>query len=127
MVDSAQEVARRLEIPHRIVQLCTADIGFASMKSYDIEMWAPGCEEWLEVSSCSNYTDFQARRMNLRYRGSADERPELLHTLNGSALGMSRTYAALLETHLQADGSVRIPAALAPHFGSDAIPGAAEA
>jgi seryl-tRNA synthetase len=73
------------------------------------------------VSSTSNYTDFQARRMNLRFRPAPDARPELLHTLNGSALGMSRTYAALLETHLQADGSVRIPAALQPHFGTDAI------
>jgi seryl-tRNA synthetase len=80
--------------------------------------------KWLEVSSCSNYTDFQARRMNLRFKPSADAPTQLVHTLNGSALGMSRTYAALLETHLQADGSIRIPAALQPHFGSDQISGA---
>ena len=124
---SAEEALEALEIPYRTVERCTADLGFAQAKGYDLEAWAPGVGKWLEVSSCSNYTDFQARRMNLRYRASADARPELLHTLNGSALGMSRTYAALLETHLQPDGSVRIPPALAPHFGSDAIPGPAEA
>jgi seryl-tRNA synthetase len=117
----AEEVLEALEIPYRTVERCTADLGFAQAKGYDLEAWSPGVGKWLEVSSCSNYTDFQARRMNLRYRPSADARPELLHTLNGSALGMSRTYAALLETHLQPDGSVRIPAALRPHLGADAI------
>ena len=107
--------------PYRTVERCTADLGFAPAKGYDLEAWSPGVGKWLEVSSCSNYTDFQARRMNLRYRSAPDARPELLHTLNGSALGMSRTYAALLETHLQADGSVRIPAALQPHYGADSI------
>ena len=106
--------ARALEIPYRTVERCTADLGFAPARGYDLEAWSPGVGQWLEVSSCSNYTDFQARRMNLRYRGSADARPELLHTLNGSGLGMSRTYAALLETHLQPDGSIRIPAAWYP-------------
>ena len=80
-----------------------------------------GVGKWLEVSSCSNYTDFQARRMNLRFKPAADAPTQLVHTLNGSALGMSRTYAALIETHLQGDGSIRIPPALQPHFGSDAI------
>ncbi len=117
----AEEVLEALEIPYRTVERCTADLGFAPAKGYDLEAWSPGVGKWLEVSSCSNYTDFQARRMNLRYRPQADARPELLHTLNGSALGMSRTYAALLETHLQPDGSVRIPPALQPHFGADAI------
>lgn len=117
----AEEVLEALELPYRTVERCTADLGFAPAKGYDLEAWSPGVGKWLEVSSCSNYTDFQARRMNLRYRSGPDARPELLHTLNGSALGMSRTYAALLETHLQADGSVRIPAALQPHFGADAI------
>jgi len=118
---NAEEVLEALEIPYRTVERCTADLGFAPAKGYDLEAWSPGVGRWLEVSSCSNYTDFQARRMNLRYRASADARPELLHTLNGSGLGMSRTYAALLETHLQRDGSVSIPAALQPHFGADAI------
>jgi seryl-tRNA synthetase len=118
---NAEEVLEALELPYRTVERCTADLGFAPAKGYDLEAWSPGVGKWLEVSSCSNYTDFQARRMNLRYRASVDARPELLHTLNGSGLGMSRTYAALLETHLQADGSIRIPAALQPHFGADAI------
>ncbi len=118
---NAEEVLEALEIPYRTVERCTADLGFSQAKGYDLEAWSPGVGRWLEVSSCSNYTDFQARRMNLRYRSGPDARPELLHTLNGSALGMSRTYAALLETHLQADGSVHIPAALQPHFGSAVI------
>ena len=118
---NAEEVLEALELPYRTVERCTADLGFAPAKGYDLEAWSPGVGKWLEVSSCSDYTDFQARRMNLRFRASADARPELLHTLNGSALGMSRTYAALLETHLQPDGSIRIPAALQPHFGAASI------
>jgi seryl-tRNA synthetase len=118
---SAEIVLEALELPYRTVERCTGDVGFAQAKGYDIEAWAPGVGRYLEVSSCSNYTDFQARRMNLRFRASPDARPELLHTLNGSGLGMSRTYAAFLESHLQPDGSVRIPSALQPHFGADAI------
>lgn len=121
MTRDAEEVLEALEIPYRTVERCTGDVGFAQAKGYDLEAWSPGVGKWLEVSSCSNYTDFQARRMNLRYRPAADARPELIHTLNGSALGMSRTYAALLETHLQPDGSVHVPDALQPHFGADAI------
>jgi seryl-tRNA synthetase len=117
----AEEVLEALEIPYRTVERCTYDVGFAQAKGYDLEAWSPGVGKWLEVSSCSNYTDFQARRMNLRFRPAPDARPELVHTLNGSGLGMSRTYAAFLETHLQPDGSIRIPPALQPHFGSDAI------
>jgi seryl-tRNA synthetase len=117
----AEEVLEALEIPYRTVERCTGDVGFAQAKGYDIEAWAPGVGRFLEVSSCSNYTDFQARRMNLRYRPSRDARPELVHTLNGSGLGLSRTYAALLETHLQPDGSILLPAALRPHFGADRI------
>ncbi len=117
----AEKVLEALEIPYRTVERCTHDVGFAQAKGYDLEAWSPGVGKWLEVSSCSNYTDFQARRMNLRYRPSPDARPELIHTLNGSGLGMSRTYAALVETHLQPDGTIRIPAALQPHFGSDRI------
>jgi seryl-tRNA synthetase len=117
----AEEVLEALEIAYRTVERCTGDLGFSQVKGYDLEAWSPGVARWLEVSSTSNYTDFQARRMNLRYRSAPDAKPELLHTLNGSALGMSRTYAALLETHLQPDGSVHIPPALRPHFGADAI------
>jgi seryl-tRNA synthetase len=117
MVDNAQEVARRLEIPHRIVQLCTADIGFASMKSYDIEMWAPGCEEWLEVSSCSNCGDFQSRRANIRYRPEPDAKPQFPHTLNGSGLALPRVLISVLENYQQADGSVLIPKALQRFIG----------
>ena len=118
----AEEVLEALELPYRTVERCTGDVGFAQAKGYDLEVWSPGVGRWLEVSSCSNYTDFQARRMNLRFRAAAGAAPELVHTLNGSGLGMSRTYAALIETHLQADSSIRIPAALQLHFGSDAIP-----
>jgi seryl-tRNA synthetase len=118
---AAEGVLQALELPYRVVERCTGDLGFAPSKGYDLEAWSPGVGRWLEVSSCSNYTDFQARRMNVRFRASADARPELVHTLNGSGLGISRTYAALLETHLQPDGSIRIPAALQPHFGADAI------
>jgi seryl-tRNA synthetase len=117
----AEEVLEALEIPYRTVERCTGDLGFSQAKGYDLEAWSPGVDRWLEVSSTSNYTDFQARRMNLRYRSAPDAKPELLHTLNGSALGVSRTYAALLETHLQPDGSIRIPVALQPHFGADTI------
>jgi seryl-tRNA synthetase len=117
----AEEALEALEIPYRTVERCTGDVGFAPAKGYDLEAWSPGVGKWLEVSSCSNYTDFQARRLNMRFRPSKDARPELVHTLNGSALGLSRTYAALLETHLQPDGSIRIPDRLQPHFGADAI------
>jgi seryl-tRNA synthetase len=121
MTRDAEETLEALEVPYRTVERCTGDVGFAQAKGYDLEAWSPGVGKWLEVSSCSNYTDFQARRMNLRFRPAADARPELVHTLNGSALGLSRTYAALLETHLQSDGSIRIPDALRPHFGADSI------
>jgi seryl-tRNA synthetase len=121
MTRDAEQAMEALEIPYRTVERCTGDVGFAQAKGYDLEAWSPGVGKWLEVSSCSNYTDFQARRMNMRFRPSNDARPELVHTLNGSALGLSRTYAALLETHLQPDGSVRIPERLRSHFGADAI------
>ena len=121
LTHDAEEVLQALELPYRVIEHCTGDLGFAHARSYDLDVWSPGVGKWLEVSSCSSFTDFQARRMNLRFKPSADAPTQLVHTLNGSALGMSRTYAALLETHLQADGSIRIPAALQPHFGSDAI------
>jgi len=117
----AEAALQALELPHRVVERCTGDLGFSQAKGYDLEAWSPGVGRWLEVSSTSNYTDFQARRMNIRYRPEPDARPELVHTLNGSSLGMSRTYASLVENHLQADGSILLPEALRPYFGSDSI------
>ena len=116
LTQDSEAALQGLELTYRVVERCTGDVGFAQAKGYDLEAWAPGVGQWLEVSSCSNYTDFQARRMNVRFRPSPDARTELVHTLNGSALGMSRTYAAFLETHLQPDGSIRIPDALRPHM-----------
>jgi seryl-tRNA synthetase len=121
LTGNAEAVLQALELPYRVVERCTGDVGFAQAKGYDLEAWSPGVGKWLEVSSCSNYTDFQARRMNVRFRPAADAPTELVHTLNGSGLGMSRTYAALLETHLQPDGTVRVPEALQPHVGAEAI------
>ncbi|GAG56234.1 unnamed protein product, partial [marine sediment metagenome] len=99
MVSNAEEVCRRLEIPYRVIQLCTADLGFASTKSYDIEMWAPGCDEWLEVSSCSNCGDFQARRASIRYRPTPESKPRFVHTLNGSGLALPRVLIAVMENY----------------------------
>jgi len=118
LVADAEEVGRRLEIPYRVVQLCSGDLGFASQKSYDIEMWAPGCEEWLEVSSCSNCGDFQARRANIRYRSEPGAKAQFVHTLNGSGLALPRVLIAVLENYQQADGSIVIPEALHPYLGS---------
>ncbi len=117
LVENACEVCRRLEIPFRVVQLCTADISFASAATYDIEMWAPGVGEWLEVSSCSNCTDFQMRRANIRYRPQKGGKTEFLHALNGSGLGLPRTLIAVMENNQQADGSIVIPQVLRPYMG----------
>ncbi|HJU11887.1 MAG TPA: serine--tRNA ligase [Candidatus Binataceae bacterium] len=116
LINDACEVCRRLEIPFRVVQLCTADLSFASAATYDIEMWAPGLGEWLEVSSCSNCTDFQTRRANIRYRPQKGGKTEFLHALNGSGLGLPRTLIAVIENYQQADGSVVIPKALRPYM-----------
>ena len=116
LVADAEAICRRLDIPYRVVQLCTGDLGFAACKTYDIEMWAPGCAEWLEVSSCSNCSDFQARRTNIRYRPEAGAKSEFVHTLNGSGLALPRTLIAVLENYQQADGTVLIPEALQPYL-----------
>ena len=121
MVTDAADVCQRLAIPYRVVQLCTGDLGFAACKTYDIEMWAPGCAEWLEVSSCSNCGDFQARRANIRYRPERGARPRFLHTLNGSGLALPRVLISLLENYQQADGSILIPEVLEPYVGIKAI------
>jgi len=121
MVDDAEAVARKLDLPYRLLELCTGDIGFASSRSYDIEIWAPGCGEWLEVSSCSNCLDFQARRANVRYRPEPGGKPQFVHTLNGSGLALPRVLIAVLENYQQADGTVKIPEALRPYMGTDLI------
>jgi seryl-tRNA synthetase len=121
LVGNAEDVSRRLGIPYRVVQLCTGDLGFASAKSFDIEMWAPGCGEWLEVSSCSNCGDFQARRTNIRYRPDAKAKPSFVHTLNGSGLALPRVVIALLENYQQADGSIKVPEVLIPFMGTEVI------
>jgi seryl-tRNA synthetase len=121
LTNDAEEVCQRLGIPYRVLQLCSGDLGFAATKSYDIEMWAPGCAEWLEVSSCSNCGDFQARRANIRYRPQAGAKPEFVHTLNGSGLALPRVLIAVLENYQQPDGSVLVPEALCPYMGADTI------
>jgi seryl-tRNA synthetase len=113
----AEECARRLGLPFRTKLLCTGDLGFGSAKTYDIEVWAPGVGEWLEVSSCSNVEAFQARRANLRYRPEPGAKPEFLHTLNGSGLGLPRTIIAIMENYQQEDGSILIPEVLRPYMG----------
>jgi seryl-tRNA synthetase len=107
----------KLEIPYRVLLMCGGDLGFAQSKKYDLEVWAAGQKRWLEVSSCSNFEAFQARRAQIRYRSKESGRAELVHTLNGSGLAVPRVLAAILENNLGADGRVRIPAALVPHFG----------
>ncbi|MGB2853492.1 MAG: serine--tRNA ligase [Dehalococcoidia bacterium] len=121
MVNDAEEVCRRLDIPYRVLELCTGDLGFASTKSYDIEMWAPGCGEWLEVSSCSNCGDFQARRANVRFRPEQGARPQFVHTLNGSGLALPRVLIAVMENYQQPDGSITIPQALYPYTRFEVI------
>ena len=117
MVSDAEEVLRRLELPYRVVALSSGDMGFSAAKTYDIEVWLPGQNAYREISSCSNCTDFQARRMNLRYRPDAQSKPRFVHTLNGSGLAVGRTLIAVLENGQQADGSVVIPEALRPYMG----------
>ena len=121
MVDNAEEVCRSLGIPYRVLELCSGDLGFASTKSYDIEMWAPGCGEWLEVSSCSNCGDFQARRASIRFRPQRGAKPQFVHTLNGSGLALPRVVISLLESYQQGDGSIVVPEALRPYTGFEVI------
>lgn len=117
IVDNAEDVCRLLGIPHRVVEMCTGDLGFVAAKKYDVEMWAPGCQEWLEVSSVSNCEAFQARRGNIRFRRQPGARPELVHTLNGSGLALPRTMIAVMENYQEADGSITVPEVLRPYMG----------
>ena len=117
LTDNAEEVLRLLELPHRVITLCTGDIGFGSAKTYDVEVWMPAQNTYREISSCSNMTDFQARRANIRFRRNGRGKPEFVHTLNGSGLAVGRTVAAILENYQEADGSVRVPKVLQPYMG----------
>ena len=117
LTSCAEGILQRLGLAYRVVFMSTGEMGFVQARKYDIEVWAPGVERWLEVSSISNFRDYQARRMAIRYRSGAGAKPELVHTLNGSAFGMARTVAALIETFQQPDGSIAIPEVLRPAFG----------
>ena len=117
----AEVILQRLGLAYRVLLMATKDMGFVQAKKYDIEVWAPGVERWLEVSSCSNFRDYQARRMAIRYRPEAGAKPELVHTLNGSGLALARTVAAILETYQQPDGSLAVPEALQPYMHTDRI------
>lgn len=115
----AERLLQKLELPYRVLLMCGGDLGFSQSKKYDLEVWAAGQKRWLEVSSCSNFESFQARRAQIRFRNPETGKPELVHTLNGSGLAVPRVLAALLENNLQADGRVKIPAALVPYFGKE--------
>ena len=120
LTGNAEKVLQLLGLHYRVIELCTGDIGFGSAKTYDIEVWAPGQGSYLEVSSCSNFGDYQARRMNLRFKGE-DGKNRFCHTLNGSGTALARLFVALVETYQQADGTIAIPEALRGHFGSAKI------
>ncbi len=121
MTGVAESILQRLGLAYRVLLMSTREMGFVQAKKYDLEVWAPGLERWLEVSSCSNFRDYQARRMAIRYRPEAGGKAELVHTLNGSALGMARTVAAILETYQEPDGSVAVPEVLRPYLRRDRI------
>ena len=121
LLNDAEGICRKLGLTYRIIEICTGDIGFASTKTYDIEAWAPGSGEWLEVSSCSNCGDFQARRANVRYRPAANAKPLYVHTLNGSGLALPRIVIAIMENYQQADGSIAVPEVLQSYMGVSVI------
>jgi seryl-tRNA synthetase len=113
----AEAILQKLELPYRVVTLCTGDLGFSSTKTYDLEVWLPGQGKYREISSCSNFVDFQARRLQARWRNPETGKPELVHTLNGSGLAVGRTLVAVMENHQQADGSIQVPEVLKPYMG----------
>ena len=121
MTARAEVLLQRLGLPYRVLLMSTGEMGFVQRKKYDLEVWAPGVERWLEVSSCSNFGDYQARRMAIRYRPTPGARPELVHTLNGSGLALPRVVAAILEAYQDANGTVTVPAVLRPYMGTDRI------
>ncbi|MBP5719404.1 MAG: serine--tRNA ligase [Abditibacteriota bacterium] len=121
LLGNAEDVLKRLGIPYRVLSLCTGDIGFSAAKCYDLEIWAPAVGNWLEVSSCSNFEDFQARRANIRFRPAQGAKPEFIHTLNGSGVALPRLVVSLIENYQQPDGSVVVPEVLRPYMGTDVI------
>ena len=121
LVANAEQILQELGLHHRVVQLCTGDMGFASSKTYDIEVWLPSANEFMEISSCSNTESFQARRSGIRFKPKTGK-SEFVHTLNGSGLAVGRTWLAIIENYQQADGSVQIPEVLRPYLGTDRIP-----
>jgi seryl-tRNA synthetase len=121
LVANAEQILQKLGLHHRVVQLCTGDMGFASSKTYDIEVWHPSANEFMEISSCSNTESFQARRSGIRFKPKTGK-SEFVHTLNGSGLAVGRTWLAIIENYQQADGSVQIPEVLRPYLGTDRIP-----
>ena len=121
LIDNAEDIARLLKIPHRIIQMVTGDLSFTAAVKYDVELWAPGCNEWLEVSSCSNFKDFQARRANIKFKREKGAKAEYVHTLNGSGLALPRVMIAVLENYQQADGSVIVPEVLRPYMGGQEV------
>ena len=134
LLSDAEDVLKALELPYRVVQMCTGDLSFSAMAKFDLELWAPGCNEWLEVSSCSNFGDFQARRAHIRFKGAAaaggakegkdgKEKARFLHTLNGSGLALPRTLIGVLETYQRSDGRIDVPAALRPYLGGAEVLG----
>jgi seryl-tRNA synthetase len=122
LLSDAEDVLRGLELPYRVVQMCTGDLSFSAMAKFDLELWAPGCNEWLEVSSCSNFGDFQARRAKIRFK-DGKEKTRFVHTLNGSGLALPRTLIGVLETYQRADGKIDVPSALRPYLGGAAVLG----
>jgi seryl-tRNA synthetase len=121
LTHDAEDLCQQLGLPYHVIQLCSGDMGFAAAKTFDIEIWAAGCREWLEVSSCSNCGDFQARRANVRYRPDSESKPRFVHTLNGSGLALPRVMIAILENYQQEDGSILVPEALRPYMNSEVI------
>jgi seryl-tRNA synthetase len=121
LTHDAEDICQKLGLAYRIRKLCTGDIGFGAIKTYDIDVWAPGCEEWLEVSSCSNDGDFQARRTNIRYRPANDAKPQFVHTLNGSGLALPRIMIAIMENYQQPDGTIAVPEILQQYVGAKVI------
>jgi seryl-tRNA synthetase len=117
LLDDAEDVCRRLGFRYRVVEMCTGDLSFTAARKFDVEIWAAGCAEWLEVSSCSSFGDFQARRANIRFRPRGGGKPEYVHTLNGSGLALPRVMIGLLENYQNADGTVTIPEILRPYLG----------
>ncbi|HEU4793813.1 MAG TPA: serine--tRNA ligase [Nitrolancea sp.] len=121
LIANAADVLQRLEIPYRVVQMCTGDLSFTAAKKFDLEAWAPGSQDWLEVSSCSNFRDFQARRANIRYRPAEGSKPQYVHTLNGSGLALPRTLIAIMENYQKADGTIIVPEVLRPYLGGQEV------